>query len=155
MVHFHGGRQNAEVRAALKNWFDHVSALQPVTPPSTKEPEPADLAVLLPRCEVAPVVLARYLLSDVPFPLLMPVDLLAMASAPNVFRQSPHEEIAARFAKAGKVTILATQMTWVLGNMDDCHPIEIFSNTLRTPAPVTGFVYYVQPDERGNTGAVG
>ena len=105
-------------------------------------------------CEVAPVALARYLLSAVPFALLMPVDLLAMASAPNVFRQSPHDEIAARFAKAGKVTILATQMTWVLGNMDDCHPVEIFSNTLRTPAPVTGFVYYEQTDARGNTGAV-
>ena len=82
LVHFHGGRQNAEVRAALKDWFNNVSALQPVTPPTTKEPEPAELAVLLPRCEVAPVALARYLLSTVPFALLMPVDLLAMASAP-------------------------------------------------------------------------
>ncbi len=52
------------------------------------------------------------------------------------------------------MTILATQMTWVLGNMDDCHPVEIFSNTLRTPAPVTGFVYYERTNERGNIGAV-
>jgi hypothetical protein len=30
-------------------------------------------------------------------------------------------------------------MTWVVGNLDDCHPIEIFSNSLHTPAPVTAF----------------
>jgi hypothetical protein len=118
------------------------------------EPAPAELAVLMPRCEVAPVALARYLLSSVPFALLMPVDLLAMAAAPNVFPRSPHNEIAARFTKTGKVTILATQMTWVLGNMEDCHPVEIFSNTLRTPAPVTRFGYLAQSDEAGNTRAI-
>jgi transposase InsO family protein len=62
-----------------------------------------------------------------------------MAYAPNLFRLSPHEEIAARFAKAGKITILATQMTWVVGNLEDCHPVEIFASAIRTPAPVTGF----------------
>ncbi len=83
MVHYHGGKQNAELREALKNWFLHVSALQPVTPPSKDKPLAADLAVLTPRCEVAPVALVRYLMSTVHFALLMPVDLLAMASTPN------------------------------------------------------------------------
>jgi hypothetical protein len=90
LVHYHGGRQNAELREALKDWFIHVGVLHPVTPPMTTEPTLAEIAILLPRCEVAPVALARYLLSSVPFALLMPVDLLAMASHPNVFRQSPH-----------------------------------------------------------------
>ncbi len=53
LVHFHGGKQNAELREALKDWFVNVSALQPVTPPSKNEPSVADFAVLLPRCEVA------------------------------------------------------------------------------------------------------
>ncbi len=62
-----------------------------------------------------------------------------MASAPALlFRNSP-QEIAANFAESGKITILATQMTWVIGNLADCHPLEIFANTLRTPAPVTGY----------------
>ncbi len=30
-------------------------------------------------------------------------------------------------------------MTWVLGNLTNCAPIETFSNPLRTPAPVTDF----------------
>jgi hypothetical protein len=29
LVHYHGGKQNAELREALKDWFVHVSALQP------------------------------------------------------------------------------------------------------------------------------
>jgi transposase InsO family protein len=95
--------------------------------------------VIIPRCEVAPVALARYLLSAVPFALLSPVDLISMAAAPNLFRNSPHEEIAAKFKAAGKITILVTQMTWIIGNLEDCHPIEIFSSSLRTPAPVTSF----------------
>jgi hypothetical protein len=69
----------------------------------------------------------------------LPVDLLSMAAAPNLFRNSPHEEIDAKFKEAGKITILVTQMTWVIGNLQDCHPIEIFANSLRTPAPVTAF----------------
>ncbi len=126
------------MREALKDRFKHVSALHPISPPAKAEPATADLAVLMPRCEVAPVALARYLLSAVPFALLISVDLLAMAYAPNLFRLSPND-IAARFAKAGKIKILATQMTWVVGNLEDCHPVEIFANAIRTPAPVTGF----------------
>ncbi len=95
--------------------------------------------MVIPRCEVAPVALARYLLSEIPFVLLALVDLLTMASASNLYRNSPHADIAAKFAKAGKVTILVTQMTWVIGNLDGCHPIEMFANSLRTPALVTAF----------------
>jgi hypothetical protein len=78
--------------------------------------------------------------------MLVPVDLLLHASAPNVFPQAPHDDVAARFAKADKLTILATQMTWVLGNLTDCHPVEIFSASLRTPAPVTA----LKPADRDN-----
>ncbi len=107
-------------------------------PPTKNEPLPSELAVLIPRCEVAPVALARYLLSTVPFAILVPVYLLAMASAPNIFRQAPHR-------KAGKITILVTQMTWVVGNLADCAPIEMFANSLITPAPATGF-FFVETD---------
>jgi hypothetical protein len=31
LVHFHGGKQGAELREALKDWFAHVGAPQPVT----------------------------------------------------------------------------------------------------------------------------
>ncbi len=134
LVYYHGGKQNAELRESLKDWFTHTSALQPVAPPTKSAPTAVEFAVFLPRCEVAPVALARYLLSPVPFAMLVPVDLLLQASAPNVFLLAPHHEIAARFAKAGKLTILATRVSWLLGNLSDCHPVEIFSASLRTSA---------------------
>jgi hypothetical protein len=105
LVHFHAGRHSAELKETLKDWFNHVGALQPTTPPTKTAPMHAEFAVIIPRCEVAPVALARYLLSDVPFALLSPVDLLSMAAAPNLFRDSPHEEIEAKFKGAGKITI--------------------------------------------------
>jgi hypothetical protein len=95
---------------------------------------------MIPRCEVAPLALAQYLLSSVPFVLLIPVDLLSIAYRPRLYPEAPHALIEERFQKAGKVTILETQMlTWVFGNMRNCAPVETFANSLRTPAPVTGY----------------
>jgi hypothetical protein len=139
VVHFHGAKQGTELRSCLKVWFNHVSSLTPVTPPRTGLPPAADIAILTPRCEIAPVVLAWYLLSAVPFVLLLPVDLVDMARRPGIFPDAPHEEISNRLEAAGKLVILQAQMTWVLGNVPACRPVEIFANQLRTPAPITGF----------------
>jgi hypothetical protein len=137
-VHFHGGKQSTELRAALKLWFDNVSALTPLNPPRDGKPPPADVAILTPRCEIAPVVLAVYLLSDVPFALMLPVDLLDVVRRPNIFPNSPQEELARALERAGKLLILQSQMTWVLGNLPGCHPTEIFAARLRTRSPVVG-----------------
>ncbi len=74
-----------------------------------------------------------------PFALLLPVDLSTQTYRPKLFPNAPHDLIEKKFEKAGKVTILAAQMTWVFGKLKDCAPVETFSNSLRTPAPVTGF----------------
>ncbi len=137
-VHFHGGRNNVELRACLKLWFDHVSALTPLNPPRKDTPSQADIAIMAPRCEVVPTVLATYLLSEVPFALLIPVDLLDVARKPNIFPDAPHQDLALRFEAAGKLTILEPQMTWVFGNLPSCRPMETFALRLRTPAPITG-----------------
>ncbi len=67
------------------------------------------------------------------------MDLLTIAYSPKLYPGSPHQLIAEKFQAAGKVIILQTQMTWIFGNMADCTPMETFANSLRTPAPVTGF----------------
>ncbi len=105
--------------------------------------------MLTPRCEVAPVILAVYLLSDVPFALLVPVDLLDMARRPGIFPNAPHDQVAHRLEAAGKLVLLEAQMVWVLGNLPSCCPTEVFSATLRTPAPITGF-QLPGPGPRGN-----
>jgi transposase InsO family protein len=139
-VHFHGGKQSTELRAALKLWFDNVSALTPLNPPRDGKPPPADVAILTPRCEIAPVVLAVYLLSDVPFALLLPVDLLDVVRRPNIFPDSPQEDLARALERSGKLLILQSQMTWVLGNLPGCNPTEIFAARLRTRAPAVGSI---------------
>jgi hypothetical protein len=139
VVHFHGGKQTSELRAVLKLWFANVSALTPLSPPRIGTPPESDIAIMTPRCEVAPVILATYLLSNVPFVLLLPVDLVDAARQPNIFSDAPHEELAERLKRAGKLVILQAQMVWIIGNLPDCAPIETFSARLRTPAPVTGF----------------
>jgi hypothetical protein len=139
IVHFHGGKNNAELRAALKLWFGKVSALQPLVPPRSGVPPPADVAIMTPRCEIAPVSVALYLLSSVPFALLIPVDLLPQVREPNLYPGSPHDQLALRLDKAGKITILDSQMVWVIGNVPGCCPVEIFAARLRTRAPLTSF----------------
>jgi hypothetical protein len=95
---------------------------------------------MMPRCEVAPVILAVYLLSNVPFALLLPVDLLDQTRRPGIFADARIEEVARRLETAGKIVLLEAQMVWVIGNLPGCRPTEIFSNHLRTPAPITGVI---------------
>ena len=111
LIHFHGGRNNEELRSALKVWAAKAGALTPFNPPRTGTPPHADIAILTPRCEVAPVILAIYLLSSVPFALLIPVDLIDVARQPGIFVDAPHEEIAKRLEGASQLLMLHTQMT--------------------------------------------
>jgi hypothetical protein len=60
LVHFHGGKQNAELRAVLKLWFDNVGSLTPLSPPRIGTPPVSDIAIMTPRCEVAPVIFTSY-----------------------------------------------------------------------------------------------
>jgi hypothetical protein len=62
-----------------------------------------------------------------------------MAYSPKLYPQAPHVLLEQKFRKASKITLLETQMTLIFGNMADCAPVETFANSLRTPAPVTGF----------------
>jgi hypothetical protein len=55
VVHFHGGKQGPELRATLKLWFHDVGSLTPLNPSRTGIPSLADLAILTPRSEIAPV----------------------------------------------------------------------------------------------------
>jgi hypothetical protein len=93
---------------------------------------------MIPRPESAPVTLALYLLSPIRFAILLPVDLLEQTYAPRLYPDAPHEEIRRRFRVAGKITLLSAQMTWVVGNIPDCTPIETFSNAIVTAAPSPG-----------------
>ena len=114
------------------------SAVQSLAPVRTGQPKHADFALMVPRPETAPVTLALYLLSPVPFAILVPVDLAALAYEPAIFSEAPHDEIKTKFAAAGKLTMLASQMLWVIGNVPNCTPVEVFASSLSTPVPIPG-----------------
>ena len=91
---------------------------------------------MAPRPEAAPTALALRLLSDVPFALLLPIDIATQACASNLYPDIPHAAVKTAFVAAGKLTMLATQMLWVIGNIPNCTPIEVFESTLTTTAPL-------------------
>jgi hypothetical protein len=93
---------------------------------------------VIPRPESAPVTLALHLSSPVRFAVLLPVDLLEQVCSPWLCPDAPHEEIKRRFRAAGKITLLSAQMTWVIGNIPSCAPIETYSNAIVTAAPSPG-----------------
>jgi transposase InsO family protein len=136
VVHAHAGADTVDVRRIIQSWRNASGSVLAVAPPREGEPAAADLAIMIPRVEAAPVALALYLLSKVPFALLLPVDLASQAYSPGLYFGSPHEEIEAAFRKAGKLTLLSPQMIWVIGNVPECAPVETFSAELRTPAPL-------------------
>ena len=90
---------------------------------------------------MAPVLLARYLLTGIPFALLVPVDLLYQCYQKNIFPDAPLAEIKEKFAATGKIMILATEMVWVMSNMPQCTAVEMFNGEIRTMAPITGEDY--------------
>jgi hypothetical protein len=91
---------------------------------------------MVPRPEDSPITLTRFLLSTVPFAVLLPNDLLAESFGPRIFPDADPAILKAKFQGAGKLQILVTQMTWVFGNIPEYKRIEMFTQTLRTPAPL-------------------
>jgi hypothetical protein len=136
LVHVHAGTHTSDVRQIVQAWSLIPKSVVAHSPVRRGAPEHANLAILVPRPEVSPVTLALYLLSNIPFGILISVDLLDQAYAVNLFPDSPSASIEERFKAAGKLTILATQMTWVIGNIPSCTPVEMFSSSIQTEIPI-------------------
>jgi hypothetical protein len=83
--------------------------------------------------------MALCLLSPILFAFLVPVDLLSQTNKPNMYPDALSVQIEALFQKAGKRTLLSTQMTWVVGDIANCDPIETFALATVIPAPSPHF----------------
>jgi hypothetical protein len=93
------------------------------------------------------VTLALYLMSTLPFAVLVPNDLLSESFADKIYPAANAAAIKLRFQAAGKLQILVTQMTWVVGNIPQYTAIEMFTQTLRTTAPITGSASQDPPNQ--------
>ncbi len=92
----------------------------------------------MPRPEDSPITLPYYLDSTVPFAVLVPNDLLQAAFSDRIYPGADAPGLRQKFLAAGKLQILATQMTWVFGNIEQCRLLEMFTQYLTTAAPITG-----------------
>jgi hypothetical protein len=125
IAHASAGLDTPDLARLLQAWRTGPDSIVPTTPTSRLPPAPADLALCL--------------LSDAPFAVLLPVDLAAQATKPNVFPDAPVAELQAAFARAGKITLLHPQMTWVIGNVPGAALVETYGSELQTPDPLSCF----------------
>ncbi len=139
VLHVHAGTYTADLKLLVQSWISGLKgSVLSVAPARKGAPQLADLAILVPRPEYSPVTLALYLSSSIPFAVLVPNDLLASAFSNRIYLGANPTALKEKFQVAGKLQILATQMTWVIGNVPEYRALEMFSQVLRTPAPITG-----------------
>jgi hypothetical protein len=137
-IQVHAGHESADLQRTVQKWRNSPGSATVVAPLTTKPPPPVDLAILIPRPEATPQVLAQYLLSDTPFAVLMPVDLVSQAWNATLFgKEGPNcKDVRKAFKKTGTLTYLETQLLWVIGNIPEVNYPEMYASALRTPAPL-------------------
>ena len=139
LVHVHAGTYTSDLKVMLQAWIEgNKGNVNAVSPTKRGPPLPADLAVMIPRPEDSPTSLAYYLGSSIPFAILVPNDLLSMTFSARIYPGADTIRLKTQFHTAGKLQILATQMTWVIGNIPEYRIVEMFSQSLLTAAPITG-----------------
>jgi hypothetical protein len=135
-IQVHAGTFTSDLKVMVQAWIStNKGSVQSVAPTRKLAPTPADLEVLVPRPEDSPVTLALYLASVISFAILMPNDLLAESFAEGIYPDANPTQLRLRFNQSGKTQILATQMTWVVGNVPEYVRIECSPRVSERPRP--------------------
>jgi transposase InsO family protein len=142
-IHVYAGQASPDVRQQVATWAAKKGNVTTVAPVRRGDPPPADFVLMIPHVDVSPVVLAIYLLSPIPFAILIPIDLADRSYSRNIFPEAPVKILEQRFKATGKIALLSSQMMWILGNIPTCTHLEIFVAKLVTPAPITGLTCYM------------
>ena len=113
------GENSADLHRTVQKWRTSRGSAVTTLPLSAKSPPTVDLAILVPRPDVAPQVLAQCLTTGFPFAVLIPVDLAAQTCNPTLFRAGGPCPKATKeaFKACGSLTYLESQMMWVIGNV--------------------------------------
>ncbi len=139
----HAGTYTADLKLIVQEWISgNKGNVLPVAPTKKGPPADADFPIMIPRSEDFPVTLALYLMSSMLFAVLVPNDLLSESFADKIYPEANAAAIKFRFQAAGKLQILVTQMTWVIGNIPTYRTIEMFSPTIANGGPNNNRYYY-------------
>jgi hypothetical protein len=135
----YAGENTADFARAVQRWRTGPGSIANTAPTAREPPPPADLAIHVPRPDLAPVeVLAQHACTAIPYAVLMPVDLVSQSYNPTLFASppSPCDEIRTAVLAAGKLTFFDTQMIWIVGNIPAFTYSEMFAARLCAPAPI-------------------
>ena len=138
-VHCHAGPETGTIARIVQAWRKATNPVHRTPPRTDNDPPTADLVVYAPPVDRTPEIAARLLTSTTPFALLMPLDLAHAALDRRLARKAnlDHDLLVARFDEAAKVTVLATQMLWLVGGIPELANTAVtFASTLVTPAPL-------------------
>ncbi len=97
-THVHAGTYTADLKVIVQTWTSgNKGDVQPVAPTKRGRPLDADLAIMIPRPEDSPITLTLYLMSSIPFAILIPNDLLSESFADKIYPEANVAAIKARF----------------------------------------------------------
>jgi hypothetical protein len=139
-VQTHAGEDSPDLARAIQAWRTAPGSIITAAPLATKAPPPVDLAILIPRPDLSPLVLAQHLCASIPFAILVPVDLISQSFSEGLFQSNPapgKPDAIRLFPKnCGKLSFLETHMTWIIGNIPSFQHSEMFAAEIVTPAPL-------------------
>ncbi len=99
----------SDLKLIVQTWISgNKRNVQVVAPAKKGFPAEANLSIMIPRPEDSPVTLALYLMSNMPFAILIPNDLLSESFADKIYPEANAAAIKLRFQAAGKLQILVT-----------------------------------------------
>ena len=134
------GEDSPDLARSIQGWRTSPGSVITPAPLATKAPPLVDLAVLIPRPDLPPLVLAQYLCSSIPFAILVPVDLISQGFSEGLFQSNPApgkpDDIRLALKNCGKLSFLETHMTWIIGNTPSFQHSEMFAAEIVTPAPL-------------------
>ena len=137
-VHAHAGSNTSGFVRTIQAWRTAKNPVSRVAPATQRPPPDVDLAIFAPPPDRTPQIVARYLCSTTPFAVYMPIDLATEILDSRIARQASLDPdlLRRRFDDSCKITILATQMLWIVGNVPELHQHAATYSTTVTPAPL-------------------
>ena len=138
-VHCHAGPETGTIARIIQSWRKATNPVHRIPPRTDNDPPAADLVIYAPPVDRTPEIAAQLLTSTTPFALLMPLDLAHVTLDRRLARKAnlDHDLLVAKFDGAAKITVLATQMLWLVGGIPELANSAItFASTLATPAPL-------------------
>lgn len=119
------GRHTSVIARAVQRWRQANNSVDTRSLGSIIQEGSCDFCLVAPAPDRAPQTLEAFLTSNIPFALLIPIDLIPQVGRTWKIDGSRHLEM---IKKCGKIILLASTMAWIFGNVPELSGVhEVFS----------------------------